>query len=120
MRVGNGLQHFLLPLSDTLYPDIRDVSDDHLRTPFLVASSFCPYPQFGFEYEPYLGVGTLLINDEGCGRYWFLVITGDTAGKVWVDDIVNSDALCNTGQTFLDYLDDHLQWYLSTRLHRAS
>jgi hypothetical protein len=56
--------------------------------------------------------GQLVLQDNGCGEYWVLIVSGSQVGKVWnISDV--GAAPSNPPASFVDwlknFLDNHLQ-----------
>jgi len=74
------------------------------------------------EMKKYLAqvTGSMRICHYGCGVYYLLVVTGDKAGHIWVDDRASDNGIYqsvskSTGkhQTFFDWYNDWLDESLS-------
>jgi SMI1 / KNR4 family (SUKH-1) len=107
MRVGNGVAagHLGLVaiLHEHLHPDGRAGDADFLSESFPFETAFSPFPEY--EGEPYLARGTIWLGDAGCGMYAFLVVSGATAGQVWLDHLVDGYGLVPSGLSFLDWIE---------------
>ena len=59
----------------------------------------------------YLTAGTMTISLEGCGYYYFLVITGATRGQVWFNADVGDGGYHPLNLSFLDWYEQWLDEY---------
>jgi tetratricopeptide (TPR) repeat protein len=63
--------------------------------------------------------GCAYLADIGCGYCYFLVITGERAGEVWVDYTAGNGKISPTGKGFFAWYDDWLDQGLAERATEA-
>ena len=135
---GFGPNFGLLSLQDsiTYWENVKQekrLSNDFFKIPFAHTSIYNPYddpylvemsdkcdrgdiPQSEFDlvyssvYD-YSTAGTMTISLEGCGYYYFLVVTGATRGQVWFNADVVDGGYHPLNLSFLDWYEQWLDEY---------
>ncbi|MFJ9842229.1 SMI1/KNR4 family protein [Kitasatospora sp. NPDC101155] len=81
-----------------------------LATPFAFTEAVGPEVIGDYDYdEDGLVVGSMIVAEIGCGAFVRLVVTGDSAGKVWFDNL-GIDSTLEPGPDFCDW---YMDWVCS-------
>ena len=102
---GAGPAYGLLPLARGLMYDVDSTDPARLRAPF-------PYTEFHAEdfHDPVTRdelprPGSLTVCDEGCYHRHFVVVTGPTRGRMWIDSTTSDGGFIPLGVGFLDWYE---------------